>query len=223
MKHLSKLTIMLLIAVISFGTVGCKNKQKLAEQQAAAALSKKTNNAKSSLRSLLANTAMSIADKEQALNKIKAMGLKDPQVLALIKQVQTQIDDAKAAKTKAKADADAKTEADRIAAEKEKARRAIEAEKMKDADYYFKAIAEAKDVNQANAYIKDALKLFSSPDAPVLLIVYKKGDVIDYDKPTTISKYLNHIKDLKKYIKRADRVIKKGGKITSIDLIDINK
>ena len=219
MKNLSKLTIIFLIAVISFGTVGCKNKQKLAEQQAAAELSRKTNNAKSTLRSLLANTGMSIIDKEQALNKIKALGLKDAQVLDLINQVQKQITDAKAAK----AAADAKAEADKIAAAEEEKRREAEAEKMKDADYYFKAIAEAKDVNQANAYIKDALKLFSSPDAPVLLIVYKKGDVIDYDKPTTIVKYLNHIKDIKKYTQRADRVIKKGGKITSIDLIDINK
>lgn len=223
MKNLSKLTVMLLIALISFGTVGCKNKQKLAEQQAAAELSRKTNSAKSTLRSLLANTAMSIADKEQALNKIKAMGLKDPQVLALINQLQKQITAAKGAQAAADKAAAAKAEADRIAAEKEKARRAVEAEKMKDADYYFKAIAEAKDVNQANAYIKDALKLFVSPEAPVLLIIYKKGDVVDYDKPTTIKKYLNHLKDIKKYTQRADRVIKKGGKITSIDLIDITK
>jgi hypothetical protein len=42
------------------------------------------------------------------------------------------------------------------------------------------------------------MKLFSSPDAPVLVIFYAASGQEEFEEPTTISKYLNYVKDVKK-------------------------
>jgi len=62
---------------------------------------------------------------------------------------------------------------------------------------YFEAIAGAANINSVNTNINEALGLFSTPDAPVLIIIYKAGKAPDYDEPTTIGKYLHYLKDTK--------------------------
>lgn len=62
---------------------------------------------------------------------------------------------------------------------------------------YFGAIASATSVSAANNNIREALGLFSTGDAPVLIIFYAANGTEDYDEPTTISKYLNYLKDVK--------------------------
>jgi len=62
---------------------------------------------------------------------------------------------------------------------------------------YFGAIATASSLNSANASIQEALTMFSTSEAPVLIVIYKAGSQPDYDEPTTISKYLNYLKDTK--------------------------
>lgn len=62
---------------------------------------------------------------------------------------------------------------------------------------YFSAIASAQSVSSANGTISEALTLFSSPDAPVLVVIYNTGGMADYDEPTTIKKYLEYLKDTK--------------------------
>ncbi|MDO5342551.1 MAG: hypothetical protein Q4F69_08880, partial [Bacteroidia bacterium] len=76
-------------------------------------------------------------------------------------------------------------------------------------------IANAKDVNVANRAINEALKLFSSADTPVLILINNYGD---YDKPTTAEKYLNYIKDQKKVGVKVNNVKMENGKISELEL-----
>lgn len=62
---------------------------------------------------------------------------------------------------------------------------------------YFAAISEASNVTAANNSINEALTLFSGPNAPVLITIYRKDGTVDYDEPTTIRKYLEYLKDTK--------------------------
>ena len=85
---------------------------------------------------------------------------------------------------------------------------------------YFAIIAAAPDAEVANEKIAEALKLFASPDVPVLIIVYQMGDIIDFDAPTTAEKYLNYIKDQKKVPVRVNNIkYDENDKITELELI----
>ncbi len=60
---------------------------------------------------------------------------------------------------------------------------------------YFSSIANASSTTAANRNIQEALKLFGSSDAPVLIIFYSANGQEDFDEPTTVTKYLNYLKD----------------------------
>jgi hypothetical protein len=62
---------------------------------------------------------------------------------------------------------------------------------------YFSQIANASSVNVANNNIREALGMFNTGEAPVLVIFYTANGTEDFDEPTTISKYLNYLKDVK--------------------------
>lgn len=62
---------------------------------------------------------------------------------------------------------------------------------------YFRAVASAPSSTSANGSITEALSMFSSPDAPVLIVIYQANGTTDYDEPTTIRKYLEYVKDTK--------------------------
>jgi hypothetical protein len=68
--------------------------------------------------------------------------------------------------------------------------------------------------------IKKALQAFATPDIPVLIIISKSGGFNDYDRPTTISMFLNYLKDKKQYSYQVDTVVRDSmGKITELELI----
>jgi hypothetical protein len=139
----------------------------------------------------------------------------------------------KVAAAKAKADADAKAKADADAsAKKQAAADAAAAKAAADAQAaakrepydrvgkFFQQISGASDVNTANQSINSALSSFKTADVPVLIIIYRKDKAVDYDKPTTISKYLNFLKDQKKNPNTVDHLeMDNTGKITEIVLI----
>lgn len=62
---------------------------------------------------------------------------------------------------------------------------------------YFAAIANSSSVTAANGTISEALTMFSNPNAPVLIVIYRADGTTDYDEPTTIKKYLEYLKDTK--------------------------
>ena len=85
---------------------------------------------------------------------------------------------------------------------------------------YFQDIATASSLNDANTAIYEALSLFTSPDALVLIIISEEGGVPDYDKPTTANKYLNYIKDQKSNANKIKKaVLDSDGKIKELELI----
>ena len=62
----------------------------------------------------------------------------------------------------------------------------------------FNDIANAGSTNIANMKIEQALNMFSSDDALVLIAISEENGKKDYDRPTTIGKYLNYLKDQKR-------------------------
>lgn len=80
--------------------------------------------------------------------------------------------------------------------------------------------ASGGNLSQADATIEKILKLFSSDDAPVLIIISREGSIVDYDKPTTIRRYLNFIKDTKASKNDIDAIMTDAtGKVKGLDLI----
>ena len=85
---------------------------------------------------------------------------------------------------------------------------------------YFNAIGSASSVAAANSSINEALTLFASPDAPVLIVISEEGGQKDYDRPTTIKDYLNYLKDQKKPADKLGNLqFDSAGKITEVELV----
>lgn len=85
---------------------------------------------------------------------------------------------------------------------------------------YFDAIAGSGNTSAANSSIQEALTLFSSPDAPVLIVISQENGEKDYDKPTNIKDYLNYLKDQKKNSNLiSDLKFDGAGKITELELV----
>ena len=84
---------------------------------------------------------------------------------------------------------------------------------------YFNSIANATSVASANASINEALTMFSSGDAPVLIVISEEGGKKDYDEPTTIKKYLEYLKDTKNNMNKiANLQFDSAGKISEVEL-----
>ena len=84
---------------------------------------------------------------------------------------------------------------------------------------YFDAVASSTNATAANNSINEALTMFASPETPVLIIISGTGDNKDYDRPTTIQKYLNYLKDQKKNPNAVENlVVDASGKITEVEL-----
>ena len=85
---------------------------------------------------------------------------------------------------------------------------------------YFSSVSKAQSTSEANLFVNEALQLFASPDSPVLIIISKTMDAVDYDRPTTILNYLNYLKDTGNNINRIYNVkYNDSGKITELELI----
>jgi hypothetical protein len=84
---------------------------------------------------------------------------------------------------------------------------------------YFQSIATSTNTQAANNSITEALALFSSPDAPVLIVISEENGQKDYDRPTTIKAYLNYLKDQKKNMNPISGLkVDSAGKITEVEL-----
>ena len=190
---------------IGAGMSSCKSKKKLAREQAAAEYARQVETAKADLLSIINDEGnMSLQEKESKLQRVKNMNLKEPEILALIR------------------DAEEVIEAEREALlrkQQEEERKKTEATSLSLADY-FALIAGAASIDNANMKIHDALKLFESPDSPVLIIISQEGDIVDYDRPTTAKKYMEYLKDQKKNLNEIGNIeYNDNGKIKLLELI----
>lgn len=218
MKHVmtktrnSKFLLMLMAALI-LGTSlpGCKAKKEA--QRLAQLEQQRTEQAKNDLKKILDDENMSVEDMEKELEYVKKLNLADPDVKKMITEVETKI----GKKKKELEEAEKK----RLAEEKiKKEEEVIKLTKEQQLDKYMDDILAAPNADEANKVIDQALEMFTSPDALLLKIVYKKGTTVDYDKPTTINEYLHYVKDQKQHVHRVDKLIlSDDGKIKEIELI----
>jgi len=85
----------------------------------------------------------------------------------------------------------------------------------------FQGIADASrqgNSTQVMSLTRNTLQLFTSDDAPVLIMISREGP--DYDKPTNIKRYLEFLRDQKASRNTVDTYqLDDGGKIKSLDLI----
>lgn len=202
---IQQLIMLALIASVSLGTVGCKAKKEARARQEA--LEARIAEAKATLLAIINDKTMPLEEKEQELERIKAMNLQDPEILDLIDRAEAAIAEQRAAEAEARA-----------AAEKEATKPNEDA--YAQVSSIFQEVARSGGNDAANAKIREALSLFSSADAPVLIIISQDGGQNDYDEPTTIQKYLNYLKDTKS--RPADihnLAYDANGKITEVELI----
>lgn len=210
----SKLLILCLAVSLSLGGVGCKGKKKLAEEKARQEqmAAQKKNEAIRALEGILGTSAQSTAEidaLERQLAEIKAQNLEDAEVMVLIRKAEYHLQqererlerERQAAEAAAAAEAESKNVGPRVS-------------------QLFGEISRAGNDAIANAKINDALRLFSSSDSPVLIIISESAAGADYDRPTTISKYLNYLKDTGNNVNAVRNVVlDSNGKIKELELI----
>lgn len=213
MKSLHRILIFTFIVAASAGIFSCKSQKKIAAEEAAAAEARKIAKAKADLEELLSdNTGLSLDEKESRLKVIKDLNIDDPEVKELIVKVEEKLKREREALM-------AKERAEKLAREREEALRREGTEK-KGLDDYFDLIANSTNLATSNRYIGEALQLFASEEVPVLIIISKSGNIVDYDRPTTIRKYLEYLKDQKVVRNEIENVVyDANGKITELELI----
>ncbi len=214
MRSFQQFTMFILILVATAGIYSCKSQKKMAAKEAAEAQTKKIAKAKADLELLLSdNSGLTLAEKESRLNTIKEMNIDDAEVKALIVKVEEKL-------TREREALLAKQRAEQLAKEREDQLKLEGTTAPKGLVEYFNLIAKTTDINASNKYINEALGLFANENVPVLIIVAKSGDIVDYDRPTTIKKYLEYLKDQKVNRNSIENVVyDASGKITELELI----
>lgn len=183
--HIKNFILIAMMALVTIGgTTSCSSKKKMAKKEYEA----KVEQAKKDLNAIIAEeTQWTLEEQKSRIEEIENAALNNPEIDELIVKAKEKVIRLKAEEARA--------------AEEERLRELEEQKKIKPVaslEDYFAIIAAAPDAETANEKIAEALKMFASPDVPVLIIIYHVGDIIDYDAPTTAEKYLNYIKDQKK-------------------------
>lgn len=188
--------VLILIALVAFGAPSCKSKKKVTDNKVEKPkVDQRVVNAKNTLNNLLSDDSKSVEELEKELQNVKAMNLNDPEVQQLIKKLEEKIAKKKEAKKE----------------EKKKEYSLAE---------YFDMIANAPSTDVANQRINEAMKLCANGSVPVLIIIWREGTDVDYDEPTTIDKYLNYLKDVKKNPNKIENLkFDANKKITEVELI----
>lgn len=192
--------------MLGAGFTGCKSKKKLAQEQAAIEHAEKMQQARQNLESIIYDEGnMSLEEKEKLLRETKAMGIDDPELLMMLRDAEETLKNERASLEENKKAEDTKE---------------IVLTKEQQLDKYFMEISTAPSIDAANRTINEALGMFASPSAPVLIIISQSGGMTDYDRPTNIKEYLNYLKDQKKNINRIESInLNDNGKIVDVELI----
>lgn len=211
LKFSSRFVVMMLIATIAIGgATSCKSKKKLAKEAAAAEYAAKVEQAKKDLNAIInEETSWTIDEQAARVATIKSYNIDDEEVKGLIVKAEQKIEELRARKA----------EEERLKREEEARRNAAQSEFVV-LDNSFNAIANAVSYDVANRTIDETLRQFASPDALVLIIISQEGGVNDYDRPTTISRFLEYLKDKKQYKYKVETLKRDSlGKITELELI----
>lgn len=209
---ISKILILVLVASVAIGFNGCKGKEKVSKKKAKAQYEAMVNTAKQDLQSIIDGTStMTLSQKETRVAEIKAQNIDDNEIQGLIQQAEEKLAAERSALVAKELEQKKKAEGETGGASPSTSATL---------NGYFNSISKAKNLNEANMLINEALKMFSSPDAPVLIIISKTADGVDYDRPTTIKNYLNYLKDTKNNINSVEKITTDvNGKIKELELI----
>ena len=207
-KHLKSIIIIAMVTLVTAcGVTSCKSSGKMTKKEYKAKVEQATRDLNAILND---ETEWSLEEQQARVNEIKQVDFskKNPEIMEMIDRAEAKI---------AREMAERDREQQRLA-EEERLRQLEEQNQPQTGLMdYFNLIANAKDVNTANSYIREALKLFESPDAVVLILLNNYGD---YDRPTTAQNYLNYIKDQRKVNVRVNNVsYNSENKITELELI----
>lgn len=206
---------MLLIISLGAGMGSCTSQKKLAKKKAEQELAEKTAKAKADLLAIINDDGkMTLEEKEFKLAAVKRLNLDNQEIKDLIVQAEEKL-------SKERSALERKKEEERLQREKEaKEREMREAGPYRNINMAIDAVANAGDVSTANAKIREALVNFKSEEVPVLILISSEGELKDYDRPTTIRKYLEFVKDQKKSPNKVlNAVYDPNGKITELELI----
>ena len=207
----SKITTVMMVLLVAFitlgGTTSCKSKKRLAKEAAEAEYKSRIDQAIKDLNAILDDeTLWSLEEKDARVQTIKDWNLQNAEVDDLLFQVEKKL-----ARERAQRD-----EEERRAAEEREKANAADAMLGRN----FTSIANASSTSQANRLINETLGMFESPNVPVLIIIKQNAGFNDYDRPTTIKKYLNYVKDQKKATEKVYEIkYNSNGKINEIELI----
>jgi len=207
--------VMVLIVSLGAGFTSCKSSKKAAKKKAAMELAEKTAKAKADLLAIINDDGtMTLEEKEFKLATIKRMNLEDKEVNNLILQAEEML-------ARERAALERKKEEERLRIEQEERERELrEGGQYRAINLSLDAVAGAGDVATANIRIREALSAFAGDEVPVLILISREGEVKDYDRPTTIRKYLEFIKDQKKSPNKVlNAVFDNTGKIKELELI----
>ena len=210
LKQLKSIIILAMIALVTLcGATSCNSSKGMSKKEYKAAVKQ----AEQDLNAILNDeTEWTLEEQLERINELKQIDFskKNPEIVEMIERAEQKV-------TNAIAERDRIAEQKRLE-EEQRLRELEEQNKPKTAlTDYFTMIANAKDVTTANNFIKEALKLFESPDAVVLIRLNNYGD---YDRPTTAVNYLNYLKDQKKVTVNVDSVkYNEENKITELELI----
>ena len=199
--------VLLAVFVTLGGTTSCKSKKRLAKEAAEAEYKSKVEQAITDLNAILNDeTLWTLEEKEARVQTIKDWNLQNAEVDDLLFQVEKKLARERAQK------------------EEEERRAAEERERANSADVVLgrnlNSIANAGSASQANRVINETLDMFESPNVPVLIIIKQNAGFNDYDRPTTIEKYLNYVKDQKKATEKVFNIkYNDNGKINELELI----
>ncbi len=214
-KQLPGLVLVFFLAFLMMGGLSsCKSIKKLARERAAAQYAANVEQSKKDLTSMLNGTSTMTLDKQlKRFEVIKSYNIDDPEVKDLIAKVTDKLQNEK-------------SKIDRIAEEKrlqeeEAAKQKAEQLKFSALNATFQKIAEAPSYDVADQKIAQTLTLFSTSETPVLIIISQNQGFNDYDRPTTIARFLNFLKDMKAYHYQVSSVKRDAqGKITELELIN---
>ena len=207
----SKITTVMMVLLAAFitlgGTTSCKSKKRLAKEAAEAEYKSRVEQSVRDLNSILDDeTLWSLEEKESRVQTIKDWNLQNAEVDDLLSQVEKKL-----ARERAQRDEEERRERE----EREKAN-ATDAVLGRN----FVSIANSNSISHANRVINETMEMFESPNVPVLIIIKQNSGFNDYDRPTTIEKYLNYVKDQKKATEKVFQVkYNNNGKINELELI----
>ncbi|RLD38330.1 MAG: hypothetical protein DRI89_14385 [Bacteroidetes bacterium] len=210
LKIFPKMLLAILVLTIAIGgTTSCTSKKKLAAEEHAADVSRAVKD----LNKIIdGSSSWTLDEQAKKVAAIKSKNLGDAEVDRLIEEAEEAI-------SRKRAEADRLAEEERLRQEEEARLRANQSE-FSVIDNQLGSIAGAASIDEANMLISTSLNQYATPDIPVLIIISQAGGFNDYDRPTTISKFLNYLKDKKQYKYKVESVKRDGlGKITEMELI----